>query len=117
MLGRPGSDFSFSGLKTAVRHKAAELTTSSDGALAEQDAADLAACFQNAVAEVLADRCANALERFQADLERESKKRGQEAQLRSALERVDALVRHTQRHRDGQSDGQNKGMLRRLLGR
>jgi N6-L-threonylcarbamoyladenine synthase len=67
MLGRPGSDFSFSGLKTAVRHKAAELTTSSDGALAEQDAADLAACFQNAVAEVLADRCANALERFQAE--------------------------------------------------
>ena len=67
MLGRPGADFSFSGLKTAVRHKVAELTAGPDAALAPQDAADLAASFQNAVAEVLADRCANALDRFQAE--------------------------------------------------
>ena len=74
MLGRPGADFSFSGLKTAVRHKVAELTIGPEAGpeagqganLAPQDAADLAACFQDAVADVLADRCANALERFQA---------------------------------------------------
>lgn len=66
MLGRPGADFSFSGLKTAVRHKVVALSHGDGAALAPQDAADLAASFQHAVAEVLADRCANALERFQA---------------------------------------------------
>jgi len=66
MLGRPGADFSFSGLKTAVRHKVAELTAGRETGLAPHDVADLAASFQNAVAEVLADRCANALERFRA---------------------------------------------------
>jgi N6-L-threonylcarbamoyladenine synthase len=64
LLGRPGADFSFSGLKTAVRHKVAELVP--DGAPSPQDAADLAASFQAAVGEVLADRCRNALERFRA---------------------------------------------------
>jgi tRNA N6-adenosine threonylcarbamoyltransferase len=53
MCGRPGCDFSFSGLKTAVRH------------LAESDtappAADIAAGFQAAVADVLADRTSNAI--------------------------------------------------------
>ncbi len=66
MLGRPGADFSFSGLKTAVRHKVAALSGGNAAALSERDAADLAASFQAAVAEVLADRSANALERFQA---------------------------------------------------
>jgi N6-L-threonylcarbamoyladenine synthase len=66
MLGRPGADFSFSGLKTAVRHKVADLSAGDGRALARRDAADLAASFQAAVAEVLADRCGNALERFQA---------------------------------------------------
>ena len=59
MVGRPGCDFSFSGLKTAVRQARAGLprfTTS--------DAADLAAGFQSAVGDVLADRCAGALARF-----------------------------------------------------
>jgi tRNA N6-adenosine threonylcarbamoyltransferase len=65
LLGRPGADFSFSGLKTAVRHKAAELSRGDAAGLAPQDAADLAASFQAAVAEVLADRCMHALERFQ----------------------------------------------------
>jgi N6-L-threonylcarbamoyladenine synthase len=59
MLGRPGADFSFSGLKTAVRHAAAEL-----GALSGQDRADLAASFQAAVADVLADRAGNAMDLF-----------------------------------------------------
>ena len=57
MLGRAGCDFSFSGLKTAVAHEAAKLGA---GALAEQDAADLAAGFQAAVAAVLADRARHA---------------------------------------------------------
>ncbi|WP_198378215.1 tRNA (adenosine(37)-N6)-threonylcarbamoyltransferase complex transferase subunit TsaD [Neoroseomonas rubea] len=51
LLGRPGCDFSFSGLKTAVAR-----------ALAQGAAhADVAASFQAAVAAVLADRARNAL--------------------------------------------------------
>ncbi len=61
MLGRPGCDFSFSGLKTAValevgRHKA--------GPLDLKAAADIAASFQRAVAETLADRAGNAMAMF-----------------------------------------------------
>ena len=67
MLGRAGCDFSFSGLKTAVRHKAAVLNRDETGALGNRDRADLAASFQAAVADVLADRCENALARFQDD--------------------------------------------------
>lgn len=59
--GRPGCDFSFSGLKTAVRHKVAHLP---DGYINATDAADMAASFQAAVADVLADRCGNAIARF-----------------------------------------------------
>jgi len=61
MLGRPGCDFSFSGLKTAVRHLLAQL--------GEPDAAtrcDVAASFQAAVGDVLVDRCRNALALFRA---------------------------------------------------
>jgi len=61
MKGRAGCDFSFSGLKTAVGHAVAGL-----GALAEQNAADLAAAFQEAAADVLEDRCANAIDAFRA---------------------------------------------------
>ena len=67
MLGRPGADFSFSGLKTAVRHKVADLSDGAERAIEPQDSADLAASFQAAVAEVLADRCANALMRFRSE--------------------------------------------------
>jgi N6-L-threonylcarbamoyladenine synthase len=56
LLGRPGCDFSFSGLKTAVAQLVAR------GAAADaRGKADLAASFQTAVAEVLADRAAHAL--------------------------------------------------------
>nr|WP_237182565.1 tRNA (adenosine(37)-N6)-threonylcarbamoyltransferase complex transferase subunit TsaD [Roseomonas marmotae] len=54
MLGRPGCDFSFSGLKTAVAQTIPKLRTG-------QDRADLAATFQRVVAAVLADRAKNAL--------------------------------------------------------
>ena len=63
MKGREGCDFSFSGLKTAVRHLVAELPQP----LSETDKADMAAAFQAAVGEVLADRAANALERFRSE--------------------------------------------------
>ncbi len=52
MLGRPGCDFSFSGLKTAAAHALAR------GA---GRPADIAAAFQASVAAVLADRAANAM--------------------------------------------------------
>ena len=58
VLRRPGCDFSFSGLKTAVARVASAYPP---GAIPQQDAADLAASFQAAVAEVMADRAANAL--------------------------------------------------------
>ncbi len=58
MLRRPGCDFSFSGLKTAVAQVVARMPP---GALPQADAADVAAGFQAAVAEVMADRAANAL--------------------------------------------------------
>jgi N6-L-threonylcarbamoyladenine synthase len=63
MLGRAGCDFSFSGLKTAV---AQEVARHGDGALPRGVAADIAASFQQAVAEVLADRAANAMTMFAA---------------------------------------------------
>jgi N6-L-threonylcarbamoyladenine synthase len=59
MLGRPDPDFSFSGLKTALRQRVAELTES--GPLATQDRDDLAAALQSAIADCLADRSDRAI--------------------------------------------------------
>jgi N6-L-threonylcarbamoyladenine synthase len=56
-------DFSFSGLKTAVRLQAEALAP-----LSETDVADIAASFQAAVAEIVAVRSRQALERFTATL-------------------------------------------------
>jgi N6-L-threonylcarbamoyladenine synthase len=56
MWRKPGCDFSFSGLKTAVRQTIEKLPTKDQGAIA-----DLCASFQRTVGDVLADRCANAL--------------------------------------------------------
>lgn len=61
LRGRAGCDFSFSGLKTAVRHAVERLPP---GALAEKDVADLCAAFQQSVADVMADRTANAIALF-----------------------------------------------------
>ncbi|HIC79455.1 MAG TPA: tRNA (adenosine(37)-N6)-threonylcarbamoyltransferase complex transferase subunit TsaD [Kiloniellaceae bacterium] len=70
MLGRAGLDFSFSGLKTAVRHAAdsAGLLDNPDGDPARK--ADLAAAFQTAVGDILAERCAKALAVFAEDYSR-----------------------------------------------
>ncbi|MBS28053.1 MAG: tRNA (adenosine(37)-N6)-threonylcarbamoyltransferase complex transferase subunit TsaD [Alphaproteobacteria bacterium] len=62
LRGRAGCDFSFSGLKTAVRQAALDLGQTPSA----QDAADLAAGFQAAVADVVADRCSHALDAFAA---------------------------------------------------
>ncbi len=62
MKGRPGCDFSFSGLKNAVRLLVAEL-----GTLSDQDKADVAAAFQLAVAESVADRSGRAMGEFARD--------------------------------------------------
>lgn len=65
MLGRPGADFSFSGLKTAVRHAYRNALPNAAG---EQEQAelrsDLAASFQAAVADTLADRTRHAIRWF-----------------------------------------------------
>jgi N6-L-threonylcarbamoyladenine synthase len=58
MLRRPGCDFSFSGLKTAVAQLVAKFPA---GPIPRQHAADLAAGFQAATADILEDRVANAL--------------------------------------------------------
>ena len=60
-VGRPGCDFSFSGLKTAVAQTVEALGTRS-----EQDTADVAASFEAAVTKSICDRTANALETFRA---------------------------------------------------
>jgi len=55
MWRKPGCDFSFSGLKTAVRQTVEKLAPGDSAAIA-----DLCASFQRTVGDVLADRCANA---------------------------------------------------------
>ncbi|WP_044558527.1 tRNA (adenosine(37)-N6)-threonylcarbamoyltransferase complex transferase subunit TsaD [Azospirillum sp. B4] len=59
MKGRPDCDFSFSGLKTAVRRHVEQL-----GAPTPADVADLAAAFHHAVGQSLLDRCDRAIKAF-----------------------------------------------------
>lgn len=63
MKGRKELDFSFSGLKTAVRVHVEKLPGTQ---LDMKDIADLACSFQQAAAEIVAERCARALEQFRA---------------------------------------------------
>ncbi|WP_092618080.1 tRNA (adenosine(37)-N6)-threonylcarbamoyltransferase complex transferase subunit TsaD [Roseospirillum parvum] len=63
LKGRPGCDFSFSGLKTAVRQAAESLPP---GPFAEADLADLAAGFQAALIDSLGDRLEHGLQAFTA---------------------------------------------------
>ncbi|MDB5666016.1 tRNA (adenosine(37)-N6)-threonylcarbamoyltransferase complex transferase subunit TsaD [Cypionkella sp.] len=60
LLDRPGCDMSFSGLKTALL-RARDALTAEKGGLTVQDRRDLCACFQVAVAEVLAEKTRRAL--------------------------------------------------------
>lgn len=57
MTDRPGLDFSFSGLKTAVANVVRDLQP-----LAAQDVSDVAAAFQEAVVDTLVIKCRRALE-------------------------------------------------------
>ncbi|QQG36764.1 MAG: tRNA (adenosine(37)-N6)-threonylcarbamoyltransferase complex transferase subunit TsaD [Micavibrio aeruginosavorus] len=63
MKGRPEMDFSFSGLKTAVRAHVDKLPP---GDLRRDDVADLACSFQEAICDVLQDRLSRALAKFKA---------------------------------------------------
>lgn len=63
LFGKPGCDFSFSGLKTAVR-QLAEAQINLD----HQTRADIAAAFQEAAGDVLADRTVNAMHMAQGFL-------------------------------------------------
>jgi N6-L-threonylcarbamoyladenine synthase len=62
LRGKPGCDFSFSGLKTAVRTHAQTLAAGDEAARA-----DLACSVQRAIAAHLADRCKRGLERFRKE--------------------------------------------------
>ncbi|MQA66046.1 MAG: tRNA (adenosine(37)-N6)-threonylcarbamoyltransferase complex transferase subunit TsaD [Alphaproteobacteria bacterium] len=62
MLGKPGCDFSFSGLKTAVAQVVDRLGHPSN----EKEAADIAASFQAAITESVARRTRTALQTFAA---------------------------------------------------
>jgi N6-L-threonylcarbamoyladenine synthase len=64
LLGRAGCDFSFAGMKTAVRQAVAAMPA---GAADDRRAADLCASFQAACADVLIDRCRVAIARFRAE--------------------------------------------------
>ncbi len=56
MAGRPEPNFSFAGLKTALRHQAMAAAP-----LTDQDVADLCAAFESAVSDSVVDRCRRAL--------------------------------------------------------
>ncbi len=62
LLNQDRLDFSFSGLKTAVR-----LAAEAAAPLTDQDAADIAASFQRTVAEIVAARARSALVRLRAE--------------------------------------------------
>jgi N6-L-threonylcarbamoyladenine synthase len=64
LIGQDSCDFSFSGLKTAVR-RAVEAFPA--GAIGTADAADLCAAFQMTVGDILVDRAARALDRYLAE--------------------------------------------------
>ena len=63
MQGDSSLNFSFSGLKTAVRQQAEKISP-----LTRNDVADICAAFQLSVSLVLADRLKRAMERFESEL-------------------------------------------------
>ena len=61
MLKKPGHDFSFSGLKTAVMMAVRELEAA-PGGMTDADRADIARSFEDAVVETLVRKCVRAME-------------------------------------------------------
>jgi len=66
LLDRPGCDMSFSGLKTAVL-RARNTVITKDNTLERQDVNDLAAGFQAAVSDVLAEKTRRAIDQYMED--------------------------------------------------
>ena len=64
LRGRPGCDFSFSGLKTALREIV--VTEGGASALSSRTVSDLAASLQAAIADSLVDRTSHAIRKFRA---------------------------------------------------
>ena len=64
MKGRKELDFSFSGLKTAVLNNVQKLP---EGELQREDIAALSAALQYTIADVIAERCHKAIERFKKE--------------------------------------------------
>lgn len=69
MKGRPEAHFSFSGLKTALRHKAQDLAP-----LTDQDIADLCASFQAAIGDTVADRTQRAMQLYEEAVGNDAKR-------------------------------------------
>lgn len=63
LLDRPDCDFSFSGLKTAVRQEIVAL--GAQGLVTDRDKADICAAFQQTAGAVLADRITRAMQQFE----------------------------------------------------
>ncbi|MEM6938688.1 MAG: tRNA (adenosine(37)-N6)-threonylcarbamoyltransferase complex transferase subunit TsaD [Pseudomonadota bacterium] len=92
LFDRPGCDMSFSGLKTAVL-RARDALVDAQGGLKVQDQADLAASFQAAVVDVLAEKTARAFHLVPADAAATISVAGGVAankSIRAALEKVAA---------------------------
>mgnify|MGYP000052999924 CR=1 FL=1 len=64
LKGKPGSNFSFSGLKTAVLRARDALIDENGGTLCQKDICDLAASFQAALADAILDRVGNAMDYY-----------------------------------------------------
>ncbi|MCY4258919.1 MAG: tRNA (adenosine(37)-N6)-threonylcarbamoyltransferase complex transferase subunit TsaD [Rhodobacteraceae bacterium] len=65
LLGQPGCNMSFSGLKTAML-RAREILIREGGALKEHDVSDLCASFQLAISDTLRGKCQAAIDSFRA---------------------------------------------------
>lgn len=63
LRGKPGCDFSFSGLKTAVR-RTAEACVAEHGSLSNDDRADICAAFQQAIGRCIEDRLRRGIKIF-----------------------------------------------------
>lgn len=67
LKGRKGCDFSFSGVKTAVKREVDKLRAANDGKLNDQDVADICASFQYCAKDILIDRLQNAVDHIRAE--------------------------------------------------
>ena len=68
LTGDGGCNFSFSGLKTALRVRATQMQP-----VSEVDVANLAACLQQAITDCLVERSQNAMKRFSQDRMKQSR--------------------------------------------